>query len=138
MYAVDASSRFHDRCARWLEDALNGTTRVGLPWPTLAAFLRIATHPKALDQPLSSSEAIAYIDAWLDAPAGWVPLPTPNHRFVLASLVERYDLRADRIPDAHLAALAIEHGIAICSADSDFARFSEVDWFNPLADAPRR
>jgi hypothetical protein len=63
----------------------------------------------------------------------WIPGPTEHHAEVLESLVLRYDLRANMITDAELAALAIEHGLTVCSADTDFARFSEIRWVNPLA-----
>jgi toxin-antitoxin system PIN domain toxin len=132
LYARDTGSRHHDRAVAWLTDVLNGPTRVGLPWPSLLAFLRIATNPRAYEAPLGPDAAWAQVEDWLAAPAAWVPLPTERHAEVLGRLVARYDLRANHVPDAHLAALGIEHGLAVCSADTDFARFSEVRWVNPL------
>ncbi|MDY7105274.1 MAG: TA system VapC family ribonuclease toxin [Actinomycetota bacterium] len=132
LFAQDESSPFHPAAVRWLTDALNGATRIALPWPSLLAFVRIRTHPGAYAEPLSGEEAWGHVDDWLAAPAAWIPEPTAGHAVVLGDLVRRYRLRANDIPDAHLAALAIEHGIAVCSADADFARFSEVRWFNPV------
>jgi uncharacterized protein len=132
LYAVDENSPQHDRARRWLEDALNGTRRVGLPWMSLTAFLRIATHPRALRDPLSAEDAWTYVDDWLDAPAAWVPQAGRSHRDILGRLVRDLDLRGNLVTDAALAALCVEHGLSIVSADSDFARFRELTWINPV------
>ena len=133
LFAVDDESAFHARAAAWLESVLNGRTRVGFPWPSLVAFLRISTHARALDRPLKPTEAWRYVGEWLDAAPAWVPLPTERHAEVLRELVTSYDLRGKLVPDADLVALAIEHGLPICSADTDFARFREIVWINPVA-----
>ncbi len=112
--------------------AFNGEERVGLPWLSLAAFVRISTNPRATHRPLTGPEAWKYVADWLEADRSWIPLPTDRHAEVLGSLVCRQDLRANLITDAQIAALAIEHGLAVYSADSDFARFSEIRWINPL------
>ena len=132
LYAVDEASRFHDAAARWLTGQLNGPTRVGLPWQSLAAFLRIGTHPRASERPLSSAQAWGYVEDWLATEAAWVPLPTEGHADLLGSLITRYELRGNLVSDADLAALAIEHGLTVCSADTDFARFRELRWQNPV------
>lgn len=132
LYAVDEASPFHDRARPWLEDTLNGPRRVGIPWSSLTAVLRIATNPRAMTDPLTPADAWSLVDAWLDAPTVWVPAPGRGHRSILGRLVRDLDLRANLIPDAALAALCIEHGLEMVSADSDFARFTEVSWRNPL------
>jgi len=134
IYAVDSEAASHARARRWLEDQLNGSARVGLPWQSLTAFLRIVTHPRALDRPLRSNEAWGHVDRWLRAPTAWVPVATDRHATVLGALIERHGVAGNLVMDAHLAALAIEHGLAVASADTDFARFSEVRWVNPAAD----
>jgi toxin-antitoxin system PIN domain toxin len=133
LYSVDSSSSFHERAARWLTDALNGPRRVGLPWMSLTAFARIATNPRAARRALTPGEAWEHIDGWLDAPAAWVPEPGRGHRAILRDLVVRLDLRAGLVTDAVMAALCIEHGLDIVSADSDFARFTELRWINPAS-----
>lgn len=133
LYSVDETSRFHADAARWLTDALNGSRRVGIPWVSLAAFLRIATNPRALDAPLTPIQGWQIVDGWLDAPAAWVPDPGQGHHEILRRLIVDHDLRAGLITDAVLAALCIEHGLDIVSADSDFARFPELTWINPVA-----
>jgi uncharacterized protein len=133
LYAVDEASAQHDRASRWLEAALNGTRRIGLPWSSLTAFVRIATHPRALAAPLGAAEAWTYVEEWLDAPTAWVPQPGRAHRDILGRLIRDLDIRANLVPDAVLAALCIEHGVSVVSADSDFARFRELTWVNPVA-----
>ena len=131
LYARDEASPFHERARYWLTEQLNGPTRVGLPWASLVAFVRIATHPRVFEQPLAPAEAWQQVEEWLAAPAAWIPQPTHAHAGVLGTLVRRYDLRGNLVSDAHLAALAIEHGLTMCSADTDFARFTELRRLDP-------
>lgn len=133
LYAVDEKSRVHAAARNWLETVLNGQSRVGLPWQSLSAFVRIVTHPRALESPITPSEAWSFVDGWLDAPAAWLPVPGRGYREIFGSLVRNLDLRGNLVSDAALAALALEHGVPIASADSDFARFKEVRWLNPTA-----
>ena len=133
LYAVDETSPFHPPARTWLEAALNGTRRVALPWSSTTAFVRIATNPRALRDPLQPAEAWDHVEAWLDAPAAWVPQAGEGHRAILGRLIRDYDLRANLVADAALAALCIEHGLDIVSADTDFARFTEITWINPVA-----
>jgi len=131
--AVDESSPFHEQARDWMEEALNGNRRVGLPWLSISAFLRIVTHPRAMTDPLGPEAAWAIATTWLDAEPVWVPEPGRGHREILGRLLVELDLRANLVSDAVLAALCIEHGLEIVSADSDFARFHEITWINPVA-----
>jgi toxin-antitoxin system PIN domain toxin len=133
LFAVDVSAPNHERASAWLTEQLNGDRRVGLPWESLTAFVRVATHPRASEQPLKPDDAWQFVIDWLSAPTVWVPVPTEQHADVLGGLVRKYHLAGNLIPDAHLAAMAIEHGLEVCSADTDFARFPEIHWRNPLA-----
>jgi uncharacterized protein len=133
LYAVDEKSPYHQSAAGWLERVLNGSERVALPWQTIGTFLRISTHPRIVANPFSSSEAMAYVNVWLDAGPTWIPPVSTRTLSVLDSLVTRYHVTGNLVPDAQLAALAIEHGLELLSADTDFARFKEVRWRNPLA-----
>jgi toxin-antitoxin system PIN domain toxin len=133
LYAVDEASPFHDRARTWMEETLNGPRRVGIPWSSFTAFLRIVTHPRAMDHPLLPAEAWRFVEQWLDAPAVWVPLPGRGYAEILGRLVCELDLRANLVSDAAMAALCIEHGLQMASADSDFARFTEISWVNPVA-----
>lgn len=135
IYATDDRSPQNEVAVAWLEEQLNGSRQVALPWQSLATFLRIATHPRILEDPLSSAAAWRQVSDWLAAPAAWVPTQGHNHSRIVGDLITRYDIRANLVPDAMLAALALEHGLAVCSADTDFARFAPegLRWENPLA-----
>jgi hypothetical protein len=132
LYARNADDPRHPKARAWLEGALNGTTRVGLPWWTLAAFVRISTNARAFPSPLSPDEAVSQIEEWLDAPRAWLAEPTGQYWHVLAALVRDHDVRGPLGTDAQLAALAIDHGVAVVSTDADFARFRSVEWIDPL------
>ena len=132
LYARNAADPAHEEAKGWLEVALNGDTRVGLPWQSLSAFLRIATNPRAFPDPLTPQEAWRQVEEWLDAPRAWIPAPTRDYRRVLGALLGRHQVRGPLVTDALLAALAIDHGVALVSTDADFARFSGLRWLDPL------
>ena len=132
LYARNSDDPRHEPARHWLEAALNGDERVGLPWTSLGAFLRIATNPRAMPDPLDSAAAWRQVEQWLDAPRAWVPEPTGRFRAILGRLVREHSVQGALVPDALLAALAIDHGVALASTDADFARFGELRWVNPL------
>ena len=133
IYAIGRSFLQHVRARSWLDEKLNGSAAVGLPWPSLLAFVRVTSHPRVFDRPHAVAKAWAQVEAWLDCQAGWIPLPTERHREILGALLRGAATSAALVADAHLAALAIEHGLTLCSTDGDFARFSGLRWGNPLA-----
>ncbi len=132
LYSVDEESPFHSNAKSWMEKELNGPRRIGLPWQSLTGFLRIATNHRAMVKPLSSTEAWTIVEEWLAAPSTWIPAPSRGFPDILSRLIGDLRLGGNLIPDAVLAALCIQHGLAIVSADSDFARFREITWINPL------
>lgn len=138
LFAVDSAAPQHARAAAWLEETLNGQQRVGLPWTTIAAFVRIATHPRIATSPLSIREANRFVTGWLAAPAAWVPLASDRTFGIFRSLSEAHHVTGNLVPDALLAAQAIEHGVPVVSADADFARFPECRWENPLRGSTTR
>jgi toxin-antitoxin system PIN domain toxin len=134
LYAANQHAPEYERAGAWLETQLNGTTRVGIPWESLIAFLRVSTHPRSSPRPLTADEAWAIVAEWLASPTVWVPVATDRHAEVLGGLIARYRLVGNMVSDAQLAALAIQHGLEVCSADTDFARFTEIRWRNPMAE----
>jgi toxin-antitoxin system PIN domain toxin len=134
LYATFANFPQNDRANAWLDQQLNGDGRVGLPWPSLLAFLRVATNPRVFDRPIVLNEAWAQVARWLDCETAWIPSPTDRHQPTLERLLATPSIGGNLVPDAHLAALAIEHGLELCSADGDFARFPGLRWSNPLAE----
>ena len=135
LYAANASAPAHPVAKRWLQDALNGPTQVGLPWQSLTAFLRLSTSPRSYPKPLTPSQAVAQVDAWLASPTAWIPTEGPQHLAIVSELLTTHGITGPLVMDAKLAALAIEHGVELVSTDGDFARFSEIRWKNPLTDA---
>lgn len=132
VYAHVTSFAQHEKARAWLDDRINGAAPVGLPWPSLLAFARITSNPRIFDRPVTVSAAWAQVESWLAAKSVWIPLPTDRHQQVLGPLLANTESRANLAPDAHLAALAIEHGLQLCSTDGDFARFHGLEWKNPL------
>jgi toxin-antitoxin system PIN domain toxin len=132
-YAANQSAPEHGQARPWLDARLNGTARVGLPWPSLLAFVRIVSNPAIVRNPVTPSEAWQQVTDWLDCETACIPLPGTRHREVFAALLANSIATSRLVPDAHLAALAIEHGLTLCSTDGDFARFSGLRWENPLA-----
>lgn len=133
LYAADDSAPHHTLAKEFLEDHLNGDVRVGLPWQSVTAFLRISTHPRVMASPLSGPQASELVSAWLNAPAAWMPDVTQATWALLRTLIDRHRITGNLIPDAQLAALALQYGVPVVSADADFARFPEADWVNPFA-----
>jgi len=135
IYAHVSSFAQHARARTWLDARLGGPARVGFPWPSVLAFLRIVTNPRVFERPEPVEQAWQQVRAWLAAEVAWIPQPTERHADVLGSLLG--GVAANVVPDAHLAALAVEHGLVVCSTDTDFARFTGVTWQDPLReDAP--
>jgi hypothetical protein len=132
LYATDSGSPFHGPAAAWLTRVLNGDRRVGLPWQSLAAFVRVSTHPRISRRPLTIDEAWTIVEGWQAVGATWHPNPGPGHGRILGDLLRSRQVAGNLVPDAQLAALALEHGLTVYSADTDFARFPEVTWVNPV------
>jgi hypothetical protein len=133
LYAVDASSPRHGRARDWVEGALSGETTVGFPLASLLAFVRISTDPRVFDRPLDTGEALAIVQEWVDRPVTQVVEPGRRHWEVFAGLCERGRARGPLTADAHLAALAVEHGATLVTTDRDFARFDGVDVLDPTS-----
>ena len=133
LYAHLKLSPHHERAREWLDDQLGGSARVGLPWLSLLGFLRIAPNPRVLLRAESVPAAVRQAREWLDNDMVWIPEPTERHADILGRMLIELDSGGDTVPDAHLAALAMEHGLTLCTNDRDFARFPNLKWMNPLA-----
>jgi uncharacterized protein len=132
IYSVDESSSRYVRARAWLEQTLSGTEEVGFAWLALVGFIRISTSPTILDNPLSPDRAFEFVNSWLDQPIATVVHPTHQHAATLQGLLEPIGTAGNLTSDAHLAALAIEHGAELCSGDADFSRFPGLRWTDPL------
>ena len=132
VYAHVSSFSQHNGARQWLDEKLNGSAPVGLPWPSLLAFLRLTTNPRVFERPEPMAGAWKQVVGWLDCETVWIPQPANHYRDILGTLLDQSSVHGDLVPDAYLAALAIEHGLLLCSTDGDFARFTGVRWQNPL------
>jgi toxin-antitoxin system PIN domain toxin len=132
IYAFDETSIHHGKAHEWIEELLSGTETVGFAWTVLLAFLRLSTRAQVVASPIEPSKAFAIIEGWLAQPAAILLDPTERHFDILRGLLEPTGTAGSLTMDAHLAALAIEHGGEVCSADGDFARFPGLRWTNPL------
>lgn len=133
LYAVDSSAPSHDRARSWLDGELSGGETIAFAWSVLLAFLRLSTNPRVFASPLSPADALDLVDGWLAQPSAAVVHPTERHAAVLRDLLVPLGTAGNLTSDAHLAALAIEHGAELHSADADFSRFRGLRWRNPLA-----
>ncbi len=134
LYAYDEKASQHSRARAWLEDALTGPRPVHLAWVAILAFLRISTDRKAFLQPLDMREAADAVEGWLSRPQVGLLSPGERHWEILRGLLRDGQTGSRLVTDAHLAALAIEHGVTLCTTDRDFARFPDVRTSNPLAE----
>jgi uncharacterized protein len=132
IYAHVISFTQHKLARDWLDKQLNAPAPVGLPWTSLIAFLRLVTNPRVFERPEPIVDAWQQVRTWLAAETAWVPQPTERHADLLSEFLALPGVNGNLVPDAHLAALAIEHGLMLCSTDGDFARFPGLRWLNPI------
>ena len=132
VYAVDETSVFHVGAETWWDEALSSSQIVGLCYPSMLGFLRLVTNRRVFVAPLSVTEAVDYVRGWLAQPNTTIVVPTPRHWPLLETLLKSTAIGANLTTDAHIAALAIEHGYTVYSNDTDFARFNNLSWENPL------
>lgn len=135
LYAVNRDSPTHVRARHWLDDVLSSDETIGIPWVVVLGFLRMATNARVFARPLTGDQALAVADAWLAQPNVTALSVADSHWSILRPLLADATNVGASATDAHLAALAIENGAELCSADSDFRRFEGLRWRNPLADA---
>lgn len=136
IYAYVQGFPEHERARQWLDATLADSSKVALPWPSLLAFVRLVTNPRVFERPVSLVDAWKQVQDWLAAKSAWIPHPGEIHPVILGELLPLCD-RSNLVPDAHLAALALEHGLTVCSTDADFLRFPKVRWLNPLLTSPK-
>jgi len=132
IYAYNADVPEHDRARRWWEETMKGEEAVGLAWVVILAFIRLTTSPQIFKSPLSREKACGFVDTWLEQGAVEIVQPTPRHWTLFKEQLQAGQAGANLTTDAHLAALAIEHGATLYTTDRDFTRFSGLKFVNPL------
>ena len=133
IYSVNADARHHRAARQWMDTALSGSQTVVLPWLCLLAFLRITTHPRIYDHPLTVEQALDAVDDWLNAPPVRTDLPAHDLPRRLRQALEQSGVGGNSVNDAYLAALALGLRARLISFDTDFARFSGLVWVNPTS-----
>jgi hypothetical protein len=134
LYAEDSLSQQHLRARAWWDEQLSGINPVGLCWPVITAFVRIATNPRLHQRPLTVDEACERVESWFYQPCVHLLHPSDHHWEYLQRMLRTGHATGNLVSDAQLAALALEHNCALCSTDADFARFPGLKWSDPLAD----
>lgn len=132
LYAVNSDSPHHEAAKEWVEEAIGDVATVGIPWVVILGFLRLSTSRHVFARPLGPEEAVGVVESWLGRPNVVALSAGREHWRILKTLVVRSGMAGNLTTDAHLAALAIEHGCQLCSTDADFGRFPQLDWINPL------
>lgn len=132
VYAHDLGSEHHARAKLWLEEVLETERDVRLGLVTLLAFLRVITNPRVFARPLSQTDAVQIVMTWLGRDNVAICEPTERHWPLVAELATDGQARGPMLMDAHVAALALEHGASLATTDRDFSRFTGLRWFNPL------
>ena len=132
IYAINTDTPHHNKAKQWLEAALSDDEPVGFAWIVILGFLRIVTNARIMPQPLDPEDAVMVVDDWLVQPPSRIIVPADRHWMILKELLSPLGTAANLTSDAHLAALAIEHGARLYSTDNDFSRFVGLRWTNPI------
>ncbi|MEV6943412.1 type II toxin-antitoxin system VapC family toxin [Streptomyces sp. NPDC051172] len=134
VYAFRKDVEQHAAYNPWLTERLQGDEPIGLSSVVLSGFVRIVTHPRIYRDPAPVESALDFVQALRDAPATVPLVEGPRHWDIFDRLCRKVGARANLVQDAYLAALAIEHGATLYSADRDFTRFPGLRWQHPLED----
>jgi toxin-antitoxin system PIN domain toxin len=124
-------SQHHQADRRWLEAVLSGIEPVGVSDQVLGSFVRIVTHRRIFTQPSTLAESLAFCSHVRSAPAAVRIAPGARHWEVFTELCTVASVRGNGVPDAYLAALAVEHGATWVTHDRGFARFPGLRWSLP-------
>ncbi|MBW2107721.1 MAG: type II toxin-antitoxin system VapC family toxin [Deltaproteobacteria bacterium] len=132
IYAINKDTPHHVGAKKWLEDSLSSEEPFGFAWIVILGFLRIVTNGRVLPKPLLPETAMDVVDDWLRQPPSLTVVPSRQHWSIFREILSPLGTAANLTSDAHLAALAIEHGARLYSTDNDFGRFESLRWTNPL------
>jgi len=132
VYAFREDSPDHARYAEWLNELAGSDEAFAVSDLVLSGFLRIVTHPRIFSPPAPLAAAVAFADAFRSVPAAVPVMPGARHWDIFKRLCSAAAARGNLIPDAWLAALAIESGSELITTDRDYARFTGLRWRHPL------
>ena len=132
IYAINKDTPHHSKAKKWLEDSLSSDEPFGFAWIVILGFLRIITNGRIMPRPLTPEVAIDLVNDWLQQPPSLIVVPSHQHWSIFKEILLPLGTAANLTSDAHLAALAIEHGARLFSTDNDFSRFQSLRWTNPI------
>jgi uncharacterized protein len=132
LYAYDAASPFHTKAAAWWQACLSGEEPVGLPQVVVFGFVRVGTNARVFQHPLTPTEAVGHVRNWQRQPVVKLLEASPEHVERVLKLVESLGAAGNLVTDAQIAAAAIEYDAVLHTADSDFVRFQNLRWLNPI------
>jgi len=132
VYAANTESPMHSRSLRWLEHLLIGDEPVGIPWSVSLGFLRLITNARIFPAAFPVEAALEIVDGWMARRIVIPVTPGEQHWKIVSTLLRESGTAGNLTSDAHLAALCIERGATLHSADADFGRFRGLRWVNPL------
>ena len=132
IYAINKDTPHHSKAKKWLEDCLSSDEPFGFAWIVILGFLRIVTNGRIMPTPLIPEVAIDSVNDCLQQPPSLTIVPSHQHWSIFKELLMPLGTAANLTSDAHLAALAIEHGARLYSTDNDFSRFQSLRWTNPI------
>ncbi|OGA38883.1 MAG: DNA-binding protein [Betaproteobacteria bacterium RIFCSPLOWO2_12_FULL_62_13] len=132
VYAHREDTAHHAECHRWLETAINGDEAYGISELVLSGFVRVVTHPKVFTKPSRIADALTFADQLRNRPNCVLVAPGPRHWEIFCRLCTESGVKGNLVPDAYLAALAIESGCEWVTTDRDFSRFIGLRWRHPV------
>jgi toxin-antitoxin system PIN domain toxin len=132
VYAHREDAPNHAAFRDWLESVVNGDQAFGMADLVLSGFLRVVTHPRVFARPSGLGQALAFVAEVRHQPHCVRIQPGPRHWDIFVQLCSRANVKGNLVPDAYLAALAIESGSEWITTDRDFSRFPELSWRHPL------
>ena len=132
VYAYNNDAPKHDAARTWWESLVNGTETVGLSWLVITGFIRLMTNPRAVVHYVTLAQAVDYVQDWLACEHIVLINPGPTHLALLRQNLDAAGAGGNLVPDAHIAALAMEYAAEAHTGDADFGRFPGLRWRNPL------
>ncbi len=132
LYAYDSESQFHSRAVAWWQECLSGTEVIGLPAIVAFGFMRVGTHARVFQKPMSAAEGAGHVRSWLTQPVVQIVEPGPDHVQRVLKSLEALGTAGNLVTDAQIADITIEQGAVLHTADSDFQRFPGLRWLNPI------
>lgn len=132
IYAYNTDAVNHEKCKNWLAEQFSKPEPFAFSWQTITAFLRITTTPRIFPQAFTQAEVHGFVNDWLACQNVKILTPTGRHWQIFERLLVETKITGAKTMDAHLAALALEHGVTLATTDRDFATFKGLKTLNPL------